>query len=54
MADCYDEAAKLCHGAYKIVSQSQHSQGFVASAGSGMVTGGSIPKRSIMIQCKGL
>lgn len=51
MGDCYDKASEVCGAPYEVVSQSERSQPFVSGTG-GMVTGGAIPKRTLIVQCK--
>lgn len=51
IGDCYKKAAETCHGPYDIVERSESSQAYY-SATPVMGTGGSIPKRSLMIQCR--
>ncbi|NID16907.1 hypothetical protein [Luteibacter yeojuensis] len=52
MSDCYNKAAGLCHGSYEIVDRIQGAQ-VNYSAKPYTPAHGIMPKRDIMIQCRG-
>ena len=51
IGDCYQKAGEVCHGAYDVLGGESGSQGFVTGNQYG-VYGGSVPKRTIIVECK--
>lgn len=51
IGDCYNKASEMCHGPYEVLERNEGSQTYY-NANQYMATGGSVPKRSIMVQCK--
>jgi len=51
LASCYDKAAETCHGPYTVVGGESGSRGFI-SGNPYMVTGGSVPQRTMIVECK--
>lgn len=51
LKSCYDKASEVCHGPYNVVGGETGSRGFV-SGNPYMITGGSIPQRTMIVECK--
>lgn len=52
IGDCYNKASGLCHGPYDVIDRIEGSQ-VNYSASAYKSAGGVMPRRDIMIQCRG-
>ncbi|MET0934474.1 MAG: hypothetical protein ABWX83_00690 [Luteibacter sp.] len=52
LGDCYNKASGLCHGPYEVIDRTQGAQ-VNFSANPYTQAGGAMPKRDMVIQCRG-
>jgi hypothetical protein len=52
LGDCYNKASGLCHGPYEVIDRTQGAQ-VNFSATPYTQAGGAMPKRDMVIQCRG-
>lgn len=51
-SSCYEKASEVCPAGYDVVTKDGDSTPVLVSSAPGMMTGGAVVRRSLMIQCK--